>query len=88
MQDQKLREALEELHLKLLQLKTTDSAAREKADALAASIREALDSEDLGEYHTSLEGLLDEGVRSFEEAHPKLTGFINEILTLLGSIGI
>jgi hypothetical protein len=88
MADDKLREALEELHLKLIEMAPADESTREKRDALAAHLREALDQEDLAGYHFSLTEALQDALASFQESHPKLANMIGGVMNLLGSIGI
>jgi len=86
--NEQLRESLEELHLELISLPPTEGPEQEKRDALAAHIREALDSGNLEEMHISLGDVLNEEVVSFQEAHPRLASLMVGIRDLLSSIGI
>ena len=88
MNDEKVREKLEELHLGLLQLSTADPSLQKKRDELATSIREALDQEDLGEYQFSIAEMLDEEILSFEKNHPNITIMMSGIKDMLSSLGI
>lgn len=88
MNDEKLRELLEELHMELLQLEPTTGPLQEKRDALAEQIREALDQDDLGGYHLSLGEVINEELASFAEAHPNVAKLMNAASDLLSAIGI
>jgi hypothetical protein len=91
MDNNKLRENLEELYLELLQLTSDEKSLQEKRDTLAARIQDSLAQEDLGGFQSSLSSLkelVEESLISFEVEHPKVTQMISRIENLLSSIGI
>lgn len=91
MDNNKLRENLEELHLELLQLTPNDTSLQEKRDVLAARIQDSLAQQDLGGFQSSLSSLkefIEESLISFEVEHPKVAQMISRIENLLSSIGI
>jgi len=83
MEDANLREDLERLHLELLNLPPGESAIQEKRDDLAKYIREALDGDNLIEYHVSLETVLNEEFVAFELEHPKIAHLMKSVANLL-----
>ena len=88
MSDAQLRKFLEDLHFQLIRLGPLEQSLQEKADSLAAHVREILDDPELGEHHASLAESLDDAITSFEVSHPKLTRLMDEISHLLSSMGI
>lgn len=88
MSNDQLRETLEELHLELLRTGSEDPALKEKADALAEHIREALEQDDLQDSQGPLNQALGDAVLSFETTYPKVTQLIGNITNLLNSIGL
>ena len=88
MDDKALRDELERLQLELLRMPTVPAPLQEKRDALAEYIREALEQEDLGGYHASLETMLSEEAVAFEIEHPKIAQLMQGIGNLLSSIGL
>lgn len=88
MNNENLRESLEELHFALLQMAPAEKSLQEKRDSLASQIRETLDQEDLGGFHLSLKEILDQEIISFEAEHPKVTQLMLGVRDILSSIGI
>jgi len=88
MKDQKIREALEELHLELLTWAPHEKLQQEKRDALAAYIRDVLDRGNLEQQNILLSDALNESVVAFEEAHPKVAQLIGSLKSMLSSIGL
>ena len=88
MNREQLREALEDLHLKLLQLDTHDESLRQKRDVLITELSEALEQEDLGGYHFSLAERMKESTFSFDESHPAIAHIMKALANLLENAGI
>ena len=88
MNDEQLREKLEELHLELLEMAPAEKSLQEQRDALAERIRETLDHKDLGGFHVSLKDTLNNEILIFEAEHPRVAQIANGIRDLLTAIGI
>ena len=88
MNNENLRENLEELHLALLQMAPIEEPLQIKRDKLAEQIRETLDQADLGGFRLSLKESLEKELVSFEEKHPRVSQIMREITNMLSSSGI
>ncbi len=90
MDQQKLRQLLEQLHAELAQTEVLDTEARAQLKDLMAEVQAALArAEDAApqEYHT-LGGRLREGIRQFERSYPALTWAMGEVLEILSRAGV
>ena len=90
MNDDELRQLLEELHQKLESTDTMDEKGREMLDHLSKDIRSLLERTGHGERRdTSREiNRLEESIRHFEVTHPTLTATLSQMLNILNNAGI
>jgi hypothetical protein len=89
MEDQKLREALEELNAEIARVEKVDSPEdRALLADLEQHIKALLDEEEEKESHGSLRVRLEKSVLHFEEKHPDLTLAIGKALDIVSGAGI
>ncbi len=90
MNNQPLRESLEQLHRELEQTQSLDADSRERLRHLMKEIQSVLDeSGDVPAHrYESLAKRLRETVDHFEDAHPRLTLTIGQVLDNLAAIGL
>jgi phage shock protein A len=90
MTKEKLHKDLDELQSQLDQTEPKDDASREKMDSLREGIRNAKQQQGpvSAETGQDLRHRLEQSLESFEVSHPNLTGFVNNVITTLNSIGI
>lgn len=91
MNENELRELLEELHKKIEHTNSVDEKGRELLSHLSVDIRNLLErtghEEQLRGTKWEL-GRLEESVRHFEMSHPNLTHALSQLLTALNNAGI
>ena len=90
MNDDELRQLLEELHQKIESADTVDEKDRQMLDHLSKDIGNLLERTGHGEQHdTSREiNRLQESIRHFEVTHPTLTATLSQMLNILNNAGI
>lgn len=91
MDDEELRELLEELHQKIETTNSVDEKGRELLSHLSVDIRNLLErtGHDSPLYSNRLEmGRLEESIRHFEVTHPNLTAALSQLLNILNNAGI
>ena len=91
MNDDELRQLLEELHQKIETTDSVDEKGRELLNHLSIDIRSLLDrtGQDRPQGATSGEVLrLEESIRHFEVTHPTLTATLSQLLNILNNAGI
>jgi len=91
MNDDELRQLLEELHQKIEATDSLDEQGREMLAHLSADIRSLL--ERTGDEQTTSEttgevNRLEESIRYFEVTHPTLTATLSQMLNILNNAGI
>lgn len=91
MNDDELRNLLEELHRKIESTDSVDEKGRELLSHLSVDIRSLLERTGHGE---ELRGSkwevsrMEESIRHFEQTHPNLTIAISQLLNALNNAGI
>ena len=91
MNDDELRQLLEELHRKIEDTDEVDEKGRELLSHLSVDIRNLLERtghEERLRGDSWVVGRLDESVRHFEVTHPNLTAALAQLLTILNNAGI
>ena len=91
MNDDELRQLLEDLHKKIETVNTVDEKGRELLSHLSVDIRNLLERAGHEERlrGSSWEvGRLQESVRHFEVTHPNLTAALSQLLNILNNAGI
>lgn len=91
MNDDKLRELLEELHQKIEATDSVDEKGRDLLAHLSADIRNLLERTGYEEQlrgNTREIGRLEESIQHFEESHPNLTIALSQLLNALNNAGI
>jgi hypothetical protein len=91
MNDDKLRELLEELHRKIESTNSVDETGRELLSHLSVDIRNLLERTGHEEQLRGTKweiGRLEESIRHFEISHPNLTQALSQLLTTLNNAGI
>lgn len=89
MNDDELRNSLEELHRKIQNTDHVDEKGRELLNQLSADIQSLLDrTEDEEQDNTWEIARLEESVRHFEVTHPSLTAALSQLLNILNNAGI
>jgi polyhydroxyalkanoate synthesis regulator phasin len=89
MNDDELRQLLEDLHQRIESTDTVDEEGREMLNHLSMDIRNLL--ERTGEPHrdtTKEINSLEESIRHFEVTHPTLTATLSQMLNILNNAGI
>ncbi len=90
MDQQPLRQLLEQLRTALSQTPSLDAEARTQLKVLMAEVQAALDRE--GEasdlQYRSLSDQLRQAVKQFELSHPQLTWAMGEVLDILSRAGV
>jgi ElaB/YqjD/DUF883 family membrane-anchored ribosome-binding protein len=90
MDQQQLREKLEQLHAELEQIETVDEDTRRVLDDLSKDIRELLDQP--GEQADRRYGRLNQNLRAnvtrFEATHPMLTSAMQHAIDALVQLGV
>jgi arginyl-tRNA synthetase len=87
MNDQKLRELLEQVHSELEHTETVDEKGREILRDLDADIRKLLERSDAHADESMLKRIQDT-IDQLEIQHPKLTMALSEMMTILSNAGI
>jgi hypothetical protein len=91
MNDDELRQLLEELHRKIENTDQVDEKGRELLSHLSVDIRNLLERtghEERLRGNSWMVGRLDESVRHFEVTHPSLTAALAQLLNILNNAGI
>jgi hypothetical protein len=91
MNDDELRQLLEELHRKIEDTDEVDEKGRELLSRLSVDIRNLLERaghEERLRGKSWVIGRLDESVRHFEVTHPNLTAALSQLLNILNNAGI
>ncbi len=91
MNDDELRQLLEELHQKIEKTNSVDETGRELLSHLSVDIRNLLERtghEKPLQGTTGEVGRLEESVRHFEVSHPSLTAALSQLLNILNNAGI
>ena len=91
MEDDELRQLLEELHQKIETTNSVDDKGRELLSHLSVDIRNLLERTGHEEQLRGTKweiGRLEESVRHFEMTHPNLTTALSQLLTALNNAGI
>lgn len=91
MNDNELRQMLEELHRKIEDTDQVDEKGRELLSHLSVDIRNLLERTGHEERlrGSSWEiGRIEESIRHFEVTHPKLTSALSHLLNILNNAGI
>jgi hypothetical protein len=91
MNDDELRQLLEELHRKIEDTDEVDEKGRELLSRLSVDIRNLLERaghEERLRGNSWVIGRLDESVRHFEVTHPNLTAALSQLLNILNNAGI
>jgi hypothetical protein len=91
MNDDELRQLLEELHQKIETTDSVDEKGRELLNHLSMDIRSLLERTGQDSPHgvTSGEvGRIEESIRHFEVTHPTLTATLSQLLNILNNAGI
>jgi hypothetical protein len=91
MNDDELRELLEELHHKIETTNSLDEKGRELLSHLSVDIRNLLErtGHEQGLRGNPREiGRLEESIRHFEVTHPNLTAALSQLLNILNNAGI
>lgn len=90
MNDDELRNSLEELHRKIAATNHVDEKGRELLNQLNVDIQNLLDrteSNEIGDNEWEI-ARLEESVRHFEVTHPSLTAALSQLLNILNNAGI
>ncbi|MGE5462802.1 MAG: DUF4404 family protein [Syntrophothermus sp.] len=90
MNDDELRNSLEELHRKIAATNHVDEKGRELLNQLNVDIQNLLDrteSNEIGDNEWEI-ARLEESVRHFEVTHPGLTAALSQLLNILNNAGI
>ena len=85
---QRLGQSLERLKLELLNLRPQDAETQSRIDALLEKLNDPACLAETEEDHASVQELLEDSVTYFEVSHPTVTAVINQVMSLLSSIGI
>lgn len=91
MNDDELRQLLEELHQKIESTDSVDEKGRELLSHLSVDIRSLLErtGHDKQLRGTSREvGRIQESIEHFEVTHPSLTAALSQLLNILNNAGI
>ena len=91
MNDDELRQMLEDLHRKIEHTNSVDEKGRELLSHLSVDIRNLLERtghEERLRGSTWEIGRLEESVRHFEVTHPNLTAALSQLLNILNNAGI
>ena len=89
MNDDELRQLLEELHQRIESTDTVDEQGREMLNHLSMDIRNLLERTGEPRRDTSQEiNSLEESIRHFEVTHPTLTATLSQMLNILNNAGI
>jgi hypothetical protein len=91
MNDNELRQLLEDLHRKIEDTDQVDEKGRELLSHLSVDIRNLLERtghEERLRGNSWVIGRLDESVRHFEVTHPNLTAAFAQLLNILNNAGI
>ena len=88
MSHDELHALVQQLKSEIAGLRADDDEARERLQALVSDLDRRIDDEDDGVEDEALMDSLRESVERFEVEHPRATGIINNILVMLGNIGI
>ncbi|MCU0848464.1 MAG: DUF4404 family protein [Spirochaetes bacterium] len=84
----KLKKHLEELKSEANKLKAGDNETREKMTVLISEIEHLLENPDDSAHRSLVINNLQDHVENFEIKHPDLTGVLNQIMVMLGNMGI
>jgi hypothetical protein len=88
MQEQHLRQMLEQLHSELQHTDTIDDRSRELLRSVLGDIEDLLERKQKGPQHESIIERLREAVGAFEKTHPTLTVAIGGVADALAKMGI
>lgn len=91
MNDNELRQLLEELHKKIESTNSVDDKGRELLSHLSVDIRNLLERTGHEEQLRGTKweiGRIEESIRHFEMSHPNLTQALSQLLTALNNAGI
>ncbi len=88
MQDETLREALEELRKEINDSDLGEGAARDRLNKLISGLESKLDSKREDPHHGGLVEAVKDSIGHLELEYPRTTRILNQILVTLGGAGI
>ena len=88
MPEQRLRKDLERLCTEIESLDSADLDAVSRLQRLAERVQTELDEEQGISDPADLIDELEDSVTAFEASHPNLTAIVNNVIVLLGSMGV
>jgi len=90
MDQQPLRQLLEQLHTELSRTQALDAEARAQLRKLMAEVQAILErtEEAPDQQYQSLSGQLQQAIKQFEISHPQLTWAMGEVLDILSRSGV
>jgi predicted component of type VI protein secretion system len=86
MNDQKLRELLEQLHAELASTESVDEKGREMLGRISADIQKLLEPSETS--RASILAQLQDAIDHFEVEHPAITTALSQMLSALSNAGI
>ena len=91
MNDDELRQLLEELHQKIETTNSVDEKGRELLSHLSVDIHNLLERTGHDEHLRGTQweiGRIEESIQHFEVSHPNLTAALSQLLNILNNAGI
>ena len=88
MEQERLRQALDELREELERLPIDDETERARLDALVADIEHGLENPHDAAHQATVVAGIEQAISRFEVEHPRATGILNHIMVTLGNMGI
>lgn len=88
MSHDELTELVDRLKAEVASLESTDHEARTRLQSLITDLETRLAEDDTDSSDDDLLDSLRESVDRFEVEHPRATGIINQIMVMLGNMGI
>lgn len=88
MSDIELQEELKKLRHEVDEIAAGDDRAREQLDLLISDIEKKIEVPSDADHHKNLLRGIKDAIGQFESEHPRATGILNDIMIMLGNMGI
>lgn len=88
MDNEQLRDSLEQLRAEINQTGADGQEARRKLNDLISDIEHGLDNPDDHEHRATVVASMNDAIAQFEVEHPRATGILNHIMVTLSNMGI
>ena len=85
---EKLKQSLQELNKEIEKAQVSDPVGEQRLGSLQENVQACLQHDEPAPQHHGLLAELTESAELFETSHPRLSELMNQLINMLGSMGI